>query len=33
MFQTINNNPKLCDSVDIEYLKQINANHEKVITK
>ena len=33
MFQTINDNPKLCNSVDIEYLKQINKNHEKVLKK
>ena len=33
MYQTINNNPKLCESVDIKYLKKINKNHEEVIKK
>lgn len=33
MYQTINNNPKLCDSVDLEYLKKINKNHKEVISK
>ena len=33
MFQTINNNPKMVESIDPEYLHKINANHEKVIKK
>ena len=31
MHQTINNNPKLCESVDFEYLKKINKNHEEAM--
>jgi len=33
MFQTINDNPKLCESVDFEYLKKINKNHKEVMEK
>ena len=33
MHQTINNNPKLCESVDFEYLKKINKNHKEVMEK
>lgn len=33
MYQTINDNPKMCDAVDIEYLKEINKNHKEVISK
>ena len=31
MHQTINNNPEICESVDIEYLKRINKNHKELI--
>jgi hypothetical protein len=30
MYQTINNNPKLCDSIDFNYLREINKTHREI---